>query len=51
MTKEEKIEEKKKEIENYEGILSKYYGRWNDYGRRSLERLKAELKELEESED
>ena len=47
MTNDEKIEEKKKEIENYERILANYRGRWYDYGKRSLQRLKDELLELE----
>ena len=44
-----KIEEKKKEIEHYEGVLERYgMGRWRDQGRRHLADLKNELKALEE---
>lgn len=46
MTKDEQIEAKKKEIENYERILLNYRGRWYDYGKRSLQHLKEELAEL-----
>jgi hypothetical protein len=43
------IEEKKKEIEHYEGVLERYgAGRWMDQGRRHLAELKNELKVLEE---
>jgi hypothetical protein len=47
MNIDEKIEAKKKEIVNYERILEKNWGRWNNYGRRSLAKLKEELQELE----
>lgn len=47
MKNEEKIQAKKEEVANYERILSEYQGRWYDYGRRSLARLKEELIELE----
>jgi hypothetical protein len=54
MKKEELILAKKEEIANYERILNDYHnrgrGRWYDYGKRSLERLKDELKVLEEPE-
>ena len=46
MNNEEEIEIKKKEIENYERIMKTYRGRWYDYGKRSLEKLKEELEEL-----
>lgn len=42
------IEEKKKEIENYERILNAYRGRWYNMGKTHLESLYAELKALEE---
>lgn len=46
---ENEIIEKKAEIENYKRILNGYYGRWYDMGRRHLESLENELKELEET--
>ena len=49
-TKNELIEEKKAEIENYKRILSEYRGRWWDQGKRHLEELERELKELEDKE-
>ena len=41
------IIEKKAEIENYKRILNNYRGRWYDSGRRHLEALENELRELE----
>ena len=44
------IEEKKKEIEDYKGVLERYgMGRWRDMGRRHLDDLKEELRILEET--
>lgn len=43
----DEIINKKAEIENYKRILNNYRGRWYDMGRRHLEALENELKELE----
>lgn len=41
------IEQKEKEIGHYIGVLDRYQsGRWYDQGRRHLEELREELKEL-----
>lgn len=50
-TKNEKIVEKKAEIENYKRILNEYRGRWWDQGKRHLEELEAELIALEKIPD
>lgn len=47
MINEEKIIEKRKEIEDYQRILLNYRGRWWDMGKRHLDQLKVELDELE----
>lgn len=44
------VEEKKKEIEHYKGVLARYgSGRWYDQGRRHLEELERELEDLEKN--
>lgn len=43
----EQITAKEADIRNYERILSEYYGRWYDQGRRHLAELRQELKALE----
>lgn len=49
MDKEDLISIKKVEIMEYERIFKAYQGRWKNYGKRHLEQLYAELKELEET--
>lgn len=41
------IEMAQEDIANYERILKGYYGRWYDYGQRSLEAKRLHLRELE----
>ena len=41
---------KEQEIVHYRKILSKYYGRWVDYGLRSIARLEEELAALKAQE-
>lgn len=46
----EKIKQKKEEIENYQGVLDRYgSGRWMDQGRRRLAELKEQLVALQAS--
>ncbi len=41
------IEQKRAEIEHYQGVLDRYQsGRWYDQGRRHMAELKAELEAL-----
>ena len=52
MNREKAIEEKKKEIEHYEGVLDRYIrgggGRWKSQSVRHLEELKDQLRKLQE---
>lgn len=42
-----RVAKKRKEIENYEGVLDRYgRGRWYNSGRRRLEELQKELDDL-----
>lgn len=44
----DEIEKKRAEIERYKGVLERYVaGRWFNAGKRHLELLETELKELE----
>lgn len=49
MNIEKSIEEKKKEIDHYEGVLDRYgHGRWRNQGLRHLEDLQEQLRKLQE---